>query len=112
VKRGEIYWIDLGQPMGSEQGGKRPVLIVQNDIANQTSPTTIVAPITAAIQDKKYPVNVEITQQESGLSKDSTILLANIRTVNQNKLKNRVTCLSQIKMSEVDIALKRSLGLT
>lgn len=111
AKRGEIYWVDFGTPRRGEQGGRRPALIIQNDIGNRTSPTTIVAAITSR-QKKRYPFHVETTAKESGLPQDGTILLEQLLTINQNRLISKVGTLSSTKMMEVDEALKVSLGLT
>ncbi len=111
IKRGEIYYIDLGIPAGSEQGGLRPVLIIQNDLGNRSSLTTIVAAITSK-QKKSYAFHVEITASESGLRNDSVVLLEQIRTVNQSRLRNKVGCLSSTKMHDVNKALKVSLEIT
>jgi len=110
VKRGEIYWVDLGIPKGSQQGGQRPALVIQNDIGNRTSPTTLVAAITSQ-KKKSYPFHVNFSAAESGLSRDGTVLLEQIRTINQDRLVSKAGELSSAKMTEVDQALKVSLGL-
>lgn len=111
VRRGEIYWVDFGIPRGSQQAGRRPALVIQNDLGNQTSPTTIIAAITSKIK-KSYPFHVEVSSAESGLPQDSTILLEQILTIPQNRLLQRCGQLNSTKMSEVDQALMHSLGLT
>ena len=108
--RGEIYWVDFGIPKGSEQGGRRPALILQNDTGNSSSPTTIIAAITSK-NKKNYPFHVEISASESGLPQDSTIMLEQILTVDQSRLVGRVGGLSIMKMREVDKALHVSFGL-
>jgi mRNA interferase MazF len=110
IRRGEIYYVDLGTPRGSEQGGRRPTLIIQNDRGNRTSPTTIIAAITSRTR-QAYPCHVNITVAESGLRLDSTILLEQLLTVNQSRLLNLVGTLSTAKMREVDRAIEASLGL-
>ena len=110
VERGEIYWIDFGVPRGSEQGERRPALVVQNDVGNRHSLTTVVAAITSK-QKKIYPFHVEITACESGLYQDSTILLEQLLTVSQDRLISRCGKLSAAKMTEVDAALRISLAL-
>lgn len=110
IKRGEIYWFDFGTPRGSEQGGKRPALVIQNDIGNENSPTTIVAAITSRIK-KPYPFHVDVTAAESGLREDSTILLEQIRTMSQDRLMQRCGQLGYKKMKEVDQALRLSLEI-
>ncbi|MBI4283109.1 MAG: type II toxin-antitoxin system PemK/MazF family toxin [Chloroflexi bacterium] len=110
IKRGEIYWVDWNPGRGSEQSGLRPALVVQNDVGNKFSPTTIVAALTTAIE-KPYPFLVKVTAKESGLPKDSTINLAVVLTVAKTRLRNKCGELSEAKMSEVNEAIKASLGL-
>jgi mRNA interferase MazF len=110
IRRGEIYWVDWNPSRGSEQSGLRPALVIQNDIGNQFSPTTIVAALTTAVE-KPYPFMVKITSKESGLPKDSLVNLAAILTIDKNRLVNRAAELSKVKMAEVDEAIKASLGL-
>jgi len=110
VRRGDIYRVDFGIPRGSEQGGQRPALIVQNDTGNVSSPTTIIAAITSR-KKGAYPFHVDISALESGLPEDSTVLLEQILTINKNRLINRVGSLSKEKMREVNKALEVSLDL-
>lgn len=110
VRRGEIYWVDFGIPRGSEQGGQRPALVVQNDVGNAYSSTTIVAAITSQ-QGQEYPFHVPITAEESGLRRDGTVLLEQIRTITKDRLVTKAGTLPSAKMREVDKALKVSLGL-
>lgn len=110
VRRGEIYWVDFGTPRGSEQAGRHPALVIQNDIGNETSPTTIVAGITSQ-KKPPYPFHVPITATESGLPKDGTILLEQLLSIAQDKLLQRCGQLSPDKMTEVDRALMYSLGM-
>jgi mRNA interferase MazF len=110
IKRGEIYWVDWNPSRGSEQNGLRPALVIQNDIGNKYSPTTIIAAITTAI-GKSYPFLVSIKGQESGLPKDSTVNLATILTVDKTRLMSKTGELNKSKMAEVDEAIKSSLGL-
>ena len=110
VKRGEIYWVDWSPGRGSEQSGTRPALIVQNNVGNKFSPTTIVASVSTSI-GKAYPFKVRCNHEESGLSKDGLIDLANIMTVDKARLVKRAGELSAYKMAEVDTAIKASLGL-
>ena len=110
VRRGEIHWVDFGTPRGSEQAGKRPALVIQNDTGNESSPTTIVAAITSRMK-KLYPFHVDIAAAESGLPQDSTILLEQILTISQDRL---IQCCGQLgssKMKEVDQALRHSLEI-
>jgi mRNA interferase MazF len=110
IKRGEIYWVDWSPSRGSEQSGLRPALVVQNDVGNKFSPTTIVSALTTAIE-KPYPFLVKVTAKESGLPKDSTVNLAVILTIDKTRLKNKCGELSEAKMLEVNEAIKASLGL-
>ena len=111
VKRGDIFYADLSPVVGSEQGGFRPVIIVQNNIGNRFSPTVIVAAITAQIQKAKLPTHVEITAAESGLEKDSVVLLEQIRTIDKQRLTQKITHLDEERMLQIDDALMISLGL-
>jgi mRNA interferase MazF len=111
VRRGEIYWVDFGTPRGSEQGGRRPALIIQNDAGNRNSSTTIIAAITSK-QKASYPFHVEISGQESGLPEDSTVLLEQLLTINQSRLVARIGKLSSSKMLEVDKAINVSLDIS
>lgn len=97
--------------MGSEQGGVRPVLIIQNDIGNRFSPTVIVAAITAQIQKAKLPTHVEVKADKHGLERDSVILLEQIRTLDKQRLTDRITQLDDEMMSKIDRALEISLGI-
>ena len=113
MRRGNIYWVDFGVPMGSEQGGRRPALIIQNDIGNKTSTTTIIGAITSSkIYDVKYPFHVQIPAKESGLSNDGTVKLEQIRTISVDRLISLIGSLSPNKMLEVDEAIRASFGLT
>lgn len=111
VKRGDVYYADLSPVVGSEQGGVRPVLVVQNDIGNKYSPTVIIAAITSQINKAKLPTHVEITGQEYGLPKDSVILLEQIRTIDKKRLREKVGRFDEEMMKYVDDALKISVGL-
>ena len=112
VRRGEIYRLQLTGGIGSEQAGRRPVLIIQNDVGNRTSTTTIVAAITSQPRRRIYPFHVPFTAGESGLRLDGTVLCEQIQTIDQTRLGRRAGAVSGEKMEEVDLALKRSLGLT
>ncbi|WP_242311843.1 type II toxin-antitoxin system endoribonuclease NdoA [Bacillus cereus group sp. BfR-BA-01331] len=111
VKRGDVYFADLSPVVGSEQGGVRPVLVIQNDIGNRFSPTVIVAAITAQIQKAKLPTHVEIDAKRYGFERDSVILLEQIRTIDKQRLTDKITHLDEVMMSRVDEALQISLGL-
>ncbi|MGN1401912.1 MAG: type II toxin-antitoxin system PemK/MazF family toxin [Bacillus sp. (in: firmicutes)] len=111
VKRGDVYYADLSPVVGSEQGGTRPVLIIQNDIGNRFSPTVIVAAITAQIQKAKLPTHVEIDAKKYGFERDSVILLEQIRTIDKQRLTDKITHLDEQMMKKVDNALQISTGL-
>ena len=110
IKRGELYYADLSPVIGSEQGGLRPVLIVQNDIGNKYSPTIIAAAITSQINKAKLPTHIELDASTYGLPKDSVILLEQIRTLDKTRLKEKIGELDNFKMSKVNEALLVSLG--
>lgn len=109
IKRGEVYFADLSPVKGSEQGGIRPVLVVQNDVGNKYSPTIIAAAITSKLEKAKLPTHIELGE-ENGLPKNSIVLLEQIRTLDKRRLKERVCELSSIKMAEINQALLVSLG--
>ncbi|QMV43288.1 MULTISPECIES: type II toxin-antitoxin system PemK/MazF family toxin [Cohnella] len=111
VKRGDVFYADLSPVVGSEQGGVRPVLIIQNDIGNRFSPTVIVAAITAQIQKAKLPTHVEIEAKTHGMERDSVILLEQIRTIDKQRLTDKITHLDDETMRKVDEALQISVGL-
>ena len=111
VKRGDVYYADLSPVVGSEQGGTRPVLIVQNDTGNRHSPTVIAAAITSQINKAKLPTHIELSGRSCGLSKDSVILLEQIRTIDKRRLKERMGKLDPDLMDRVDDAITVSFGL-
>ncbi len=111
LRRGDIFYADLSPVVGSEQGGTRPVLVLQNDIGNRYSPTTIVAAITSRISKVKLPTHVEIPASKSGLQADSVILLEQLRTIDRRRLIEKVSRLDPATMERVDRALQISLGL-
>lgn len=111
VKRGDVYYADLSPVIGSEQGGVRPVLVVQNDIGNRYSPTVIVSAITSQINKAKLPTHIEISSEDFSLPKDSVVLLEQIRTIDKKRLKEKIGRFSKNLMAEVDDCLKISLGL-
>lgn len=112
VKRGDIFYADLSPVIGSEQGGVRPVLIVQNDIGNKYSPTVIAAAITSQINKAKMPTHIEIQASEYGLSKDSVILLEQVRTIDKRRLKEKIGTLDETRLEKVNRGLEISFGLT
>ena len=110
IKRGELYYADLSPVVGSEQGGVRPVLIVQNDIGNRHSPTIIAAAVTSQINKAKLPTHIELSANEYGLPKDSVVLLEQIRTLDKQRLRERIGELPVYMMSKINHALLISLG--
>ena len=111
VKRGDIYYADLSPVVGSEQGGLRPVLIVQNDIGNKHSPTVIAAAITSQINKARLPTHIELAGQTIGLSKDSVVLLEQVRTIDKKRLKEKMGNLDGGMMSKIDQAIAVSFGI-
>ena len=110
IKRGQIYYADLSPVVGSEQGGTRPVLIIQNDVGNKYSPTVIACAVTSQLTKAKLPTHLEVKQGQFGLPKDSVILLEQIRTLDKRRLKERVGELDAAAMGRVDRAILISLG--
>ena len=102
IKRGELYYADLSPVVGSEQGGVRPVLIVQNDIGNRHSPTIIAAAVTSQINKAKLPTHIELSANEYGLPKDSVVLLEQIRTLDKQRLRERIGELPVDMMSKIN----------
>ncbi len=111
IHRGEIYYADLSPVVGSEQGGIRPVLIVQNDIGNKHSPTVIAAAITSQRDKSRLPTHIEVGSGKSGLAKDSVVLLEQIRTLDKKRLKERMGELDSTSMTKINSALQISFGL-
>lgn len=111
IRRGDIYYADLSPVIGSEQGGIRPVLIVQNDIGNRYSPTVIAAAITSQTGKVRLPTHIEIGS-EAGLSKSSVVLLEQIRTIDKRRLKDKMGHLGEPTMRQVNDAITVSFGLT
>ena len=111
IKRGDIFLANLEPTKGCEQGGVRPVLIIQNDISNKHSPVTIIAAITSKVFEKEYSTNIFISKGESSLDKDSTIMLNQIRTIDNVRLMKKIGLLDNFTMNKVDRAIKVSLAL-
>ncbi|MBR7116231.1 MAG: type II toxin-antitoxin system PemK/MazF family toxin [Clostridia bacterium] len=111
IKRGDIYYADLSPVIGSEQGGLRPVLIVQNDVGNKHSPTVIAAAITSRLGKTKLPTHIDVTGVGVGLAKDSVILLEQIRTIDKQRLKEKMGHLDEDTMKNVNSAIEISFGL-
>ena len=112
VKRGEVFYADLSPVVGSEQGGVRPVLIVQNDVGNRFSPTVIAAAITSQKDKARLPTHIQLQSTGSGLARDSIVLLEQIRTLDKRRLKEHMGRLDDQSMSRVDQALEISFGLS
>lgn len=111
IKRGDIFYADLSPVIGSEQGGVRPVLVIQNDIGNKYSPTIIISPITSQINKAKLPTHVEIKANEFGLTKDSVVLLEQIRTIDKKRLREKIGTFDKKMMLKVNRAIKISFDL-
>ncbi|MBQ2737959.1 MAG: type II toxin-antitoxin system PemK/MazF family toxin [Clostridia bacterium] len=111
IKRGDIYYADLSPVIGSEQGGLRPVLIVQNDVGNRYSPTVIAAAITSRMSKVKLPTHIDVSCVGAGLARDSVILLEQIRTIDKQRLKEKMGHLDDTTMKNVNSALGVSFGL-
>lgn len=112
IKRGDIYYADLSPVVGSEQGGLRPVLIIQNDIGNRYSPTVIAAAITSRMGKTRMPTHIDIHAEKVGLAKDSVILLEQVRTLDKRRLKEKMGHLDDELMGEVNSAIAVSFGLS
>lgn len=112
IRRGDIYYADLSPVIGSEQGGVRPVLIVQNDVGNKYSPTVIAAAITSQKTKTNLPTHIQLRAQSTGLQKDSIVLLEQIRTIDKHRLKERMGRLDDNSMTRVDEAIGISFGLS
>lgn len=111
VRRGDIYYADLSPVVGSEQGGLRPVLIIQNDVGNKYSPTVIAAAITSRMGKTRLPTHIDIYAQKAGLAKDSVVLLEQIRTLDKRRLKEKMGHLDESMMTEINNAIAVSFGL-
>ena len=111
LKRGEIFFAELNPVQGSEQGGIRPVLVVQNDVGNSHSPTTIVLPITSRLTKAKLPTHVELSKVESGLARDSVVLAEQIRTIDKNRLQQKMSALDKNAMNRINQAMEISMGI-
>ena len=112
VHRGEVFYADLSPVVGSEQGGVRPVLIVQNEIGNRHSPTVIAAAITSRLDKARLPTHINIRAADTGLAKDSVVLLEQIRTIDKRRLREHMGHADESVMNQVDSAIAVSFGLT
>lgn len=111
IKRGDIYMADLSPVVGSEQGGTRPVLVIQNDIGNKYSPTIIVSAITSQLGKAKLPTHIELPSEEYKLPKNSVVLLEQIRTLDKRRLKEKITTIDNKKLKDINRAIAISLGI-
>lgn len=111
VKRGDVYYADLSPVIGSEQGGVRPVLVLQNNVGNKYSPTIIISAITSQVNKSKLPTHIEINATDFGLSKDSVVLLEQIRTIDKKRLREKIGHLNEDVMHQVNEALQISFGM-
>jgi len=111
IKRGDIFYADLSPVIGSEQGGLRPVLIVQNDVGNKYSPTVIAAAITSRMSKTRLPTHIDVYASDAGLTKDSVILAEQVRTIDKRRLKEKIGHIDDKLMHSIDCALKISFGI-
>lgn len=111
IKRGDLFWVSLDPVRGSEQAGRRPVVVIQNDIGNEVSPTVIVAPLTTRSFSKEYPTNVNVPKGVADLKADSTLLLSQIRVLDKSRLEKRIGHLPELYLGKVNEAIRISLGL-
>ena len=112
IRRGDVFWVDLNPVKGSEQAGRRPVVVIQNDVGNEAAPSVIVAPLTTKSFTKHYPINVHVPRGVAGLKENSTILLSQIRTIDKMRLDRTIGHLPPSHLKQVDQAICISLGLT
>jgi len=112
IRRGDVFWVDLNPVKGSEQAGRRPVVVIQNDVGNETAPTVIAAPLTTKSFTKPYPINVHVPRGVAGLKENFTILLSQIRTIDKTRLDRKIGHLSPSHLKQVDQAICISLGLS
>ena len=112
INRGDIFYADLSPVVGSEQGGIRPVLVIQNDVGNKYSPTVIIAAITSQLSKAKLPTHIELNKDKFNLVKDSVVLLEQIRTLDKRRLKEKIGAVDAVSMHQVDVAMMISLGIT
>ncbi len=111
VKRGDIFYVNLNPAKGSEQAGRRPILVIQNNVGNEHAPTVIIAPLTTRNLSKEYPTNAHLKKGAAGLKADSVVLLSQIRTIDKTRLEKKIGSLPSDEMLQVDEAIKISLGL-
>ena len=111
IRRGDLFWVDLNPTKGSEQAGRRPVVVIQNDVGNDVAPTVIIAPLTTKSFTKHYPINVHVPKGIAGLAQNSTVLLSQIRTIDKTPLSRKIGRLPASYLQHVDHAIQISLGL-
>ncbi len=111
VKRGDLFYADLNPVVGSEQGGTRPVVVIQNNVGNKYSPTLIVAAITSQVNKAKLPMHVNTSAEETGLPRHSVVLLEQLRTIDKKRLQTKIGTMDRETMKEIDAAIAISLGL-
>ncbi len=111
IKRGDVFWVSLNPTRGSEQAGRRPVVIIQNDVGNELASTTIIAPLTTKQFSKPYPTNVEIPKEAVGLDSNSIVLLSQIRTIDKSRLEKKIGQLPDLYMEKINQAIRVSLDL-
>ena len=111
IRRGDLFWVNLNPTRGSEQAGRRPVLVLQNNVGNELAATTIIAPLTTKKFSTEYPVNVAVSKGTAGLKSDSTVLLSQIRTIDKSRLEEKIGTLPPALMQKVERAIKISLAL-
>ena len=111
IVRGDIYYADLSPVVGSEQGGVRPVLVIQNNVGNKFSPTVIIAAITSQLSKAKLPTHIELNKEQYNLVKDSVVLLEQIRTLDKRRLKDKICSIDDTTMHRVEVAMMISLGI-
>ena len=111
INRGDIFYADLSPVVGSEQGGVRPVLVVQNNVGNKYSPTVIIAAITSQLSKAKLPTHIELSHSKYNLPKDSVVLLEQIRTLDKRRLQEKLGVIDTATMQSIDVAIMISLGI-
>lgn len=112
IRRGDLFYADLSPVVGSEQGGVRPILVIQNDVGNKFSPTVIAAAITSQINKNKMPTHIELQSETYGLSKNSVVLLEQVRTIDKRRLKDKIGHIDDVTMEKINTAINISFGLS
>ncbi len=112
IRRGDLFYADLSPVVGSEQGGVRPILVIQNDVGNKFSPTVIAAAITSQLNKSKMPTHIELASENYGLSKNSVVLLEQVRTIDKRRLKDKIGHIDDFTMEKINTAINISFGLS